>query len=102
MPRRWSCFASAIRTRRSSLSVFTATPSCTGRMNDAPGRSAMAPCYHAALATGLPKPLAVMNIGGVANVTWIGSGRDEILAFDTGPGNALIDDWVRRHTGRNA
>jgi len=62
----------------------------------------LAPLYHAALASELPKPLAVLNIGGVANVTWIGSGRDEILAFDTGPGNALIDDWVRRHTGRNA
>ena len=45
------------------------------------------------------KPLAVLNLGGVANVTWIGEGADEILAFDTGPGNALIDDWVRRHTG---
>jgi anhydro-N-acetylmuramic acid kinase len=58
----------------------------------------LAPLYHAALAATLPKPLAVLNIGGVANVTWIG-GRSEILAFDTGPGNALIDDWVYRHTG---
>src|SRR5205823_13141730 len=57
----------------------------------------LAPLYHAALAATLPKPLAVLNIGGVANVTWIG-GRSEILAFDTGPGNALIDDWVYRHT----
>ncbi len=58
----------------------------------------LAPLYHAALAATLPRPLAVLNIGGVANVTWIG-GRAEILAFDTGPGNALIDDWVHRHTG---
>ena len=58
----------------------------------------LAPLFHAALAAGLPKPLAVLNIGGVANVTWIG-GAGELLAFDTGPGNALIDDWVRRHTG---
>jgi anhydro-N-acetylmuramic acid kinase len=61
----------------------------------------LAPLFHAALAAGLPKPLAVLNIGGVANVTWIGEGR-QILAFDTGPGNALIDDWVRRHTGAAA
>ena len=62
----------------------------------------LAPLYHAALAAGLAKPLAVLNLGGVGNVTWIGDGPDDILAFDTGPGNALIDDWVRRHTGRAA
>jgi anhydro-N-acetylmuramic acid kinase len=64
----------------------------------------LAPLFHAAFAAALPKPLAVLNIGGVANVTFIGaggigSGAADILAFDTGPGNALIDDWVRRHTG---
>src|SRR5207248_3185498 len=48
------------------------------------------------------KPVAVLNIGGVANVTWIGPGQEEMLAFDTGPGNALIDDWARRHTGQTA
>ena len=61
----------------------------------------LAPLFHAALAAALPKPLAVLNIGGVANVTWIGA-RSEILAFDTGPGNALIDDWVRQRTGAAA
>ena len=58
----------------------------------------LAPLFHAARAANYPKPLAVLNIGGVANVTWIGEG-EQVLAFDTGPGNALIDDWVRRHTG---
>jgi anhydro-N-acetylmuramic acid kinase len=58
------------------------------------------PLYHAALASGLEKPIAVLNIGGVANVTWIGPGAEEILAFDTGPGNALIDDWAQAQTGR--
>ncbi len=53
--------------------------------------------FHAALAGDLPGPLAVLNLGGVANVTYL-DGAD-ILAFDTGPANALIDDWVRRHTG---
>jgi anhydro-N-acetylmuramic acid kinase len=61
----------------------------------------LAPLLHAALAAALPKPVAVLNIGGVANVTWIGA-RSELLAFDTGPGNALIDDWVRQRTGAAA
>ena len=59
----------------------------------------LAPVYHAALAANLPKPLAVLNIGGVANVTLIGRGG-EILAFDTGPGNGPLDDWCARHTGQ--
>src|SRR5437764_3087171 len=62
----------------------------------------LAPLYHAALSADMAKPIAVLNLGGVGNVTWIGpgiGGRADILAFDTGPGNALIDDWVRRHTG---
>jgi anhydro-N-acetylmuramic acid kinase len=61
----------------------------------------LAPLFHAALSAPLPKPVAVLNIGGVANVTWIGA-AGEILAFDTGPGNALIDDWTLRSTGRPA
>jgi len=71
----------------------------------------LVPLYQAALAAGLERPLAVVNIGGVANVTWIGPGKDasreaggdggegEVLAFDTGPGNALINDWVERQGG---
>jgi anhydro-N-acetylmuramic acid kinase len=59
----------------------------------------LVPLYHAALARELARPLAVLNLGGVANVTFIGA-DDELLAFDTGPGNAPIDDWLRRHTGQ--
>jgi len=55
----------------------------------------LAPVYHQALARDVPGwPVAFLNIGGVANVTWIGR-HGKILAFDTGPGNAMIDDWVR-------
>lgn len=58
------------------------------------------PVYHRALvlAARLDLPAAVVNIGGVANVTWVGE-DGHFLAFDTGPGNALIDDWVRQTTG---
>lgn len=54
----------------------------------------LAPVYHVALARNLERPVAILNIGGVANVTWI-SPDGGAVAFDTGPGNALIDDWVR-------
>jgi anhydro-N-acetylmuramic acid kinase len=57
------------------------------------------PVYHAALAAALKKPLAVLNLGGVANVTLIA--RDGTLtAFDTGPANGLIDAWVEQETGQ--
>lgn len=58
----------------------------------------LVPAYHQALAAGLPRPLAVVNIGGVANVTWLPEAGGPI-AFDTGPGNGPIDDWAARVTG---
>lgn len=61
----------------------------------------LVPLYHQALAAGLggqiDYPLAVLNIGGVANLTWIGGVGGEVIACDTGPGNALLDDWVSSH-----
>jgi anhydro-N-acetylmuramic acid kinase len=61
----------------------------------------LVPIYHRAMAAKLPeRPVAVVNIGGVANVTWIGP-SGTLIAFDCGPGNALIDDWMQRHTGRS-
>jgi anhydro-N-acetylmuramic acid kinase len=99
----------------------------------------LVPLYHAALCEHLPKPIMVVNIGGVSNATWIGSriqdsgfgiqrGSDgtrdnedmhgavegvkftpesrilnpesSLIGFDIGTGNALIDDWVHKHTGQ--
>ncbi len=56
----------------------------------------LAPIYHLARAraSGLPPPAAVLNIGGVANITLIGPDED-IAAFDTGPGNGMIDLLVQ-------
>jgi anhydro-N-acetylmuramic acid kinase len=55
------------------------------------------PVYHRALAQSLERegPIAVVNIGGVSNITYI-DGRDTLIACDTGPGNALLDDFMFR------
>ncbi|MDO8289565.1 MAG: anhydro-N-acetylmuramic acid kinase [Parvibaculum sp.] len=60
----------------------------------------LVPLYHQALvrAAGIKESIAIINIGGVGNVTYVGI-DGSLIAFDTGPGNALIDDWVFRHTG---
>lgn len=60
----------------------------------------LVPVFHRALAQALdlPRPLAIMNIGGVANITYL-DGDSDPIAFDTGPGNAPIDDLVRARTG---
>ncbi|NOT42512.1 MAG: anhydro-N-acetylmuramic acid kinase [Alphaproteobacteria bacterium] len=58
----------------------------------------LVPIYHAALASDRA-PVAVVNIGGVANLTFVGR-NGELVAFDTGPGNAPIDDWTLQHTGK--
>lgn len=63
---------------------------------DAGGQGApLVPIYHAALAEtlGLMGPTAFLNIGGVANITWLGC-DSELVAFDTGPGNGLIDQLI--------
>jgi len=60
------------------------------------------PAYHAALAAGLSRAggeaVVFVNIGGISNITFVGSGS-EIVAYDSGPGNTLIDQWVEAHAG---
>ena len=60
----------------------------------------LAPVYHAALAAkAAERPLAIVNIGGVSNVTWIGRDASDLVACDVGPGNGPIDDWVQAQAG---
>ncbi len=59
------------------------------------------PLCHRAFASLIDKPIAVLNMGGVANLTWLGESQRDILAFDTGPANALMDDLVKYKTGED-
>jgi len=61
----------------------------------------MVPVFHRAMLRLLKRahPVGVLNLGGVANITFINGGA-ELVACDTGPGNALIDDFVRLRTGQ--
>jgi anhydro-N-acetylmuramic acid kinase len=84
------------------LAQLTGTPvACDFRLADvaAGGQGApLVPVFHAALAAGLEKPLLVVNVGGVANITYIGA-DGTLLGCDTGPGGALLDDFVLARTG---
>ncbi|MCC7280732.1 MAG: anhydro-N-acetylmuramic acid kinase [Acetobacteraceae bacterium] len=75
---------------------------CDFRLADvaAGGQGApLAPLYHQGLAAGLARPLAVLNLGGVGNLSWLGA-DGTVIACDTGPGNALLDDFVAARTGQ--
>jgi anhydro-N-acetylmuramic acid kinase len=69
----------------------------------------LVPLFHAAMVKHMELPVVVLNLGGIANITWIGrsenTGSDilalDIMAFDTGPGNVLINEWALIHTGES-
>lgn len=59
----------------------------------------LVPIFHVSLSQLLDKPLVFLNIGGVANITYVGE-NDELIACDCGPGNAIINDLVFNHLGK--
>lgn len=61
----------------------------------------LAPAFHKAVFSSPSETRAVVNIGGIANVTYLPStGDKQVIGYDTGPGNTLMDAWCRKHTGQ--
>ena len=58
----------------------------------------LVPAFHEFVFRHHERSRAVVNIGGIGNVTWLHPGRPT-LGFDSGPGNALLDAWAKRHLG---
>jgi anhydro-N-acetylmuramic acid kinase len=62
----------------------------------------LVPAFHAACFTHASINRIILNIGGIANITYLpaaSNSHDQILGFDTGPGNLLLDHWAEKHTG---
>jgi anhydro-N-acetylmuramic acid kinase len=59
----------------------------------------LVPAFHRAVFARAGEALAVVNLGGIANLTLVDA-EGRTLGFDTGPANALLDHWCERHTGR--
>ena len=59
----------------------------------------LAALFHQELVRHMPKPCAILNLGGVANVTWLGR-EDQVIAGDTGPGCGLLDSYCQQTAGQ--
>lgn len=56
----------------------------------------LVPAFHHALFASQAAPRAVLNLGGIANITWLPGTEEGVLGFDTGPANTLLDQWYQR------
>ena len=59
----------------------------------------LAPLYHQAIFGHLHEPMAIVNIGGISNITFLGAHGELLAGYDVGPGNCLMDAWSQRHLG---
>lgn len=59
----------------------------------------LAPAFHREVFTSGSENRVVLNIGGMANITVLPAASDTVTGFDTGPGNVLLDAWIRQHSG---
>jgi anhydro-N-acetylmuramic acid kinase len=103
----WQAGNGALLAEKTGIDVV-----CDFRSRDtaAGGQGApLVPLFHAALVRHMDLPVVVLNLGGIANITWIGRSENtgnnllalDIIAFDTGPGNVLINEWALRHNGNS-
>lgn len=60
----------------------------------------LVPPFHRAFFAQTDTAVAVLNIGGISNITLLDPASNTLLGFDCGPGNALMDYWCQRHTGQ--
>jgi anhydro-N-acetylmuramic acid kinase len=58
----------------------------------------LVPAFHRAVFGSAQTNRVIVNIGGMANITWLPR-SGEITGFDCGPGNVLLDSWIARHSG---
>jgi anhydro-N-acetylmuramic acid kinase len=83
----------AERTRITTIADFRRADVAAG------GQGApLLPALHAALFSAADATRVILNLGGIANITILAPGRD-VLGFDTGPANCLLDAWAKRHLG---
>lgn len=59
----------------------------------------LVPAFHQAVFASTRHQRAVINIGGIANISWLPT-TGEVIGFDSGPGNMLLDQWTMQHTGQ--